>query len=191
MRRYLGPKPPFDYQVARDNKTWTDHIARTLVTAGLIAWQKPSSVIDPACGDGSIVLAADGIHSIGRILFGDIGALNCQRLTTAGRLVHHGSIEETLSIGVGGYDMVVLTEILEHVEDPDALLRLARKRALKLVASSPEMRPGQVDDNDEHLWMFDHEGYQEMLGDTGWRVIQKTKLKFPGLTYDYGIWVCG
>lgn len=64
-------------------------------------------------------------------------------------------------------DCIVLTEILEHLEDPDSLLRLAREKARWLVASSPIVPDGN-DHTDQHLWAFDMEGYREMLETAGW-----------------------
>ena len=166
MRERLEGRSDVDYQVARSNEQWIDHQARTLATGALIAWQKPDSILDPACGDGSIVLASMKHHNPKRVLLDD--------------MISHG----------GKFDMIVLTETLEHLEEPDATLALARDHADILIASSPEMRLGQMDGNPEHLWMFDGGGYHDMLAAAGWAVVQKTHLAFPGLMYDFGIWVC-
>jgi len=187
-----------DHQYERHNSTWVDHVARENVTAALIAWLKPSSVIDPACGDGGIVLLADRIHPIGKIVLNDISKpdYDYMREATAGLShveVECASAEDAMRARVEmplGFDVVVLTEFLEHVEDPDAILRLARQRATYLIASSPEMRPGQVDSNAEHIWMFDGEGYDQMLQGAGWHPFHKTHMGFPGFDYDFQIWAC-
>ena len=83
----------------------------------------------------------------------------------------------------------MLTEILEHLEDPESLLRLARLKGQRLLVSSPEMRPGQIDSNPEHLWQFDGEGYEAMLNETGWKSVHKSHLTFRSM-YDFQIWVC-
>lgn len=193
MRQRLEDRRSFDYQVARNNEQWQDHVARTLVTAALIAWQSPESILDPACGDGSVVLKSMRSHQPGRVLLTDISVPGISRLVDfslppqvtakVGEITHVLTTEERFSL-------IVLTEILEHIPDPDMVLRLARLKAPLLIASSPEMRPGQVDYNPEHLWMFDGPGYNEMLHDAGWLPIQKTHLAFPGLPYDFQIWVC-
>jgi 2-polyprenyl-3-methyl-5-hydroxy-6-metoxy-1,4-benzoquinol methylase len=193
VRTRLDRTEAVDYQVLRSNDAWRDHQARTLVTAALIAWLKPQSVMDPACGDGSIVMTADRLHSIQFAHFGDISKPNIDHvIETSGKgrgWSFRCCATDDRITDVSSVDVMVLTEILEHLDDPDHTLRLARGKARYLIASSPEMRPDQVDDNPEHLWMFDREGYGSMLIDADWRIQQYTHLGFRTM-YDFGIWVC-
>jgi len=199
MRIKLEREGEVDHQYERHNSEWMDHVARENVTAGLITWLKPRSVIDPACGDGGIVLLANHIRPIGRMVLNDISVpstdyLRRQVVGMEGVEVECASIEEALRARFEmplGFDVVVLTEILEHMEDPDAILKLARDRAAYLVASSPEMRVGQSDaHNIEHYWQFDGEGYRQMLVESGWTPFHKTHMGFPGFDYDFQVWVC-
>lgn len=204
MRQRLVGRKPIDYTgVVRSNNEWPDHRVRTLVTAAMIAALEPQSLIDPACGDGSIVLESQELRRCPVVALNDISTPNMVRVKAEidSRfpepaylwVVSAQDVETALSgdydvVGVGAFDLIVLTEILEHLEDPDALLRFARRRGGRLVVSSPEMRPGQIDNNPEHLWMFDEEGYTGMLNDSGWRPLYKTKLTFRS-DYDFQIWV--
>ena len=189
MRVQLNRQTAIDYQIQRSNEAWADHRARTQVTGALIAWLRPMTVMDPACGDGSIVAAADRAWSIAKGYLGDISAPNIASLT-----MHFPvqtavcDITEALDV-FPDVDVIVLTEVLEHLPDPDLVLALARRKGAFLVASSPEMRAGQLDINPEHLWQFDREGYREMLVATGWTPMQYTFLHFES-EYDFGIWVC-
>lgn len=180
-----------DYQVARSNDAWPDHRARTLVTGSLIAWLKPDSIFDPACGDGSVVLVADSLVPIRKAILGDVSVPSMERLVREaprrGWEYRQGPMEGFGAMPDVG--LVILTEILEHLPDPDAILRMAKDHSRYLVASSPVMRPGQQDSNPEHLWQFDRAGYEDMLNDAGWIVEQYTFLHFPS-EYDFGIWVC-
>lgn len=190
MRRQLTNRGPVDYQVCRSNDQWADHRARTLVTAGLIAWMQPDYLLDPACGDGSIPLAAHRLHPIQTGVLSDISKPSIERIELpSGWLKGARSIEESIAFTEAPWDVVVLTETLEHLPDPDGILRTVRPRAKALVASSPAMRQGQVDPNPEHLWMFDESGYQEMLSDAGWEDVHHTVMRFPTM-YDFQIWVC-
>lgn len=185
---------PVDYQVGRSNEVWPDHRARTLVTAALIAWLRPNTVLDPACGDGSIVLRAATLWAPEKLFLSDISQRNVDHVVDCGPpspsiFMHVARRDIIPALGDGEADLIVLTEILEHLEDPDAIVRLARRHGQRLVASSPLMRPGQVDTNPEHLWMFDRDGYAEMLDAAGWKLQQFTFLQFPTV-YDFGIWVC-
>lgn len=194
MRTRLERSGSVDYQVRRSNDAWRDHQARTLVTASLVAWLKPTRAVDPACGDGSILMTADRLYPIQHAHFGDISEPNIAHLIGATGYKGRGwSFRMADAIATVSEappsDVIVLTEFLEHIEDPDRILSLAKSKARYLVASSPVMRDGQVDDNPEHLWMFDRAGYQGMLVKAGWNVQQYTWLAFPTM-YDFGIWVC-
>ena len=191
MRTRLSGRGSVDYQVTRTNEEWPDHVLRTLVTGSHIAWLKPMSVLDPACGDGSIVKAAAQLYPFSKALLNDISRPNIRALS----LNPHWEADTADVYDAlcnqpdDSWDVVVLTEILEHLDDPDAVLRQAKRVGLQLVASSPEMRPEQVDNNGEHLWMFDGDGYRQMLVDSGWNPYQKSFLGFPLLKYDFQIWV--
>ena len=196
MRLRLPPRQDFDYQVVRDNYTWADHILRVQVTAGMIAWFGPGSVIDPACGDGSIVATANHLNPIDRAFLSDISKPNYDHLTgntgVLPPIVRLGcqTIEQALSAD-GHYDLVVLTEILEHLEDPVAILRMARSRADRLVASSPLFHDDSVlDDNAEHLWQFDSIGFSSMLEEAGWEPVAFVPVHFtmPQFPYTFQIW---
>lgn len=197
MRQRLTGRKDFDYtSIGRSNDQWPDHRLRTLVTGAAIAWVEPESVIDPACGDGSIVRAADRlmIGSINKgIAHAKLTDISQPNIDSVYQWMPSGWSHEVKDIHTAvaeaiRYDVIVLTEILEHLEDPDALLRLASTKARYLVASSPEMRDRQVDGNNEHLWMFDRDGYRGMLGSNGWQTLQYTHLNFPS-EYDFQIWV--
>jgi 2-polyprenyl-3-methyl-5-hydroxy-6-metoxy-1,4-benzoquinol methylase len=181
-----------DYQVERHNSQWPDHVIRSNITGALIAALEPSSVIDPACGDGSVVLAAHRIRPIPMVHFNDLSDPNVEALRPhlePDWLIEVNDVFDSLS-WQDHFDVIVLTEILEHIESPMDLVKEARRRSSYLVASSPEMRVGQVDNNPEHLWQFDGDGYYKLLADAGWQPFQKTHLAFPEREYDFGIWVC-
>lgn len=177
-----------DYQVARSNETWADHRLRTLVTGATIAWLRPESVMDPACGDASIVQAALRDTAIRKVYLADISQPNIERIVMPDATTRCDDIASAMTF-FPAVDVVVLTEILEHLDDPTAIARLAKAKGRYLIASSPEMRPGQIDGNPEHLWQFDEHGYREMLVEAGWEPVQHTTLRFQS-EYDFGVWVC-
>lgn len=193
MRVRLERSGDFDYQVARSNDEWPEHVLRTNITAGMIAWLKPGSVLDPACGDGSIVLAADHLRNIDYAKLSDVSEPSIKALTNTPHPVRWDVEVEDIWHGIhpwidDPFDVVVLTEILEHVPDPVEILKSARMAGRLLVASSPSMRAGQVDSNPEHLWMFDQNGYREMLVEAGWEPGPHELLFFDSY-YDFQIWV--
>ena len=195
MRLALPNREPVDYQVARDNHQWNDHMLRVSVTASLLSWLRPVTVMDPACGDASVVRAAHGMRSINAAFLSDISKPNFYRVGVEFRpelpaelRVDCLSIEDALR-DPGVFDAVVLTEILEHVEDPVAILKMARERATWVVASSPLYLDDSIlDPNPEHLWQFDAVGYEEMLTEAGWTPSVFMPVHLSEYVYDFQIW---
>lgn len=197
MRLRLPSRAPVDYQVLRDNYEWGDHILRIQMTGALIAWFTPDTVLDPACGDGTIVAAAHRLRPIAGAQMNDVSMPNFYHVGTTMRpylpenmRVSHVDVTEVLSEN-NFYDLVVLTEILEHVEDPVGLLGLARRRANYLVASSPLFADESIlDGNPEHLWQFDAIGYEEMLKEGGWDPVTFVPISFtdPSYIYTFQLW---
>lgn len=197
MRLRLPPRAPFDYQVKRDNFTWADHVLRVQMTGALISWFRPDTIMDPACGDGTIVAAAHRVRPISGAYMTDISMPNFYHVGSTMRpyLPERTecackAIEDTLAED-RYFDVVVLTEILEHVEDPVNILRMARNRAAVVVASSPLFASAnEIDRNPEHLWQFDAVGYEEMLKESGWDPITFVPISFaePAFEYTFQLW---
>lgn len=189
MRQFLT-RPPMNYaQSHRHNTEWRDHVLRTSLTASVIAWLGLDSVIDPACGDGSIVLAAHALRPFQRMALGDMSKPNMAELKhmAPDATLHVGDATEML-VEAERFDLVVLTEFLEHIADPSEMLILARKKADWLVASSPLWDASRGDDpNPEHQWQFDEAGYRELLTEAGWDVRLVVPVKFTGMIYDFQI----
>lgn len=185
----------FNYQVARDNRQWPDHVLRMTMTASLLSWLRPTTVIDPACGDASIVITAHALNPMQGAFLNDISKPNFYRIGTELRpilpeelYVSCTPIEESL-MTPATFDVAVLTEILEHVENPVDILRLARARANMLIASSPVFLDDSIiDPNPEHLWQFDAAGYQEMLSEAGWTSFAFVPIHLTEFPYDFQLW---
>lgn len=70
-------------------------------------------------------------------------------------------------------DVVVMTEVLEHVADPDAVLGWLRDEGISyLVASSPYTETAD-DHSPEHAWAWDTDGYVELMRRNGRQVVQQ------------------
>lgn len=175
MSRVRLPNRPFDHVAHwRDHRwdaNWIER-PRLWASASALALGSPDSVADPACGDATVVMRAHDLRPIQRAVLGDISPDTIRSLVPADlpfdAQIAVGDAFDTLR-GMDPVDAIVLTEIIEHLEDPDALLRLAGERARWLVASSPIVPEGVEDHTAQHLWSFDMAGYREMLEDAGWR----------------------
>lgn len=159
-----------------DHTQWADHIERvhhtTAVLDALAARAAAQSVADLSCGDGAIV--GQSRHPWQARHLGDY-------VTT-------GPIEGALN-SLPPVDVFVLSETLEHVEDPDALLARIRERARHLLLTTPH---GETDDaNPEHYWGWEADDVRPMLQQAGWtdcRVELFTPKSVP--YYTFQIWTC-
>jgi 2-polyprenyl-3-methyl-5-hydroxy-6-metoxy-1,4-benzoquinol methylase len=67
-------------------------------------------------------------------------------------------------------DIYVMSEVLEHLEEPRTMVRRVANRGAALVASSPyHEHEGSIDGC--HNWAWDVEGYQQMLTECGMKVV--------------------
>lgn len=69
--------------------------------------------------------------------------------------------------------VLVATEMLEHLVDPHAFVRLMHDSGARwLVASSPYIETAELH-YEFHTWAWDLEGYRELLESNGWRVARQ------------------
>lgn len=125
------------------------------------------SVVDVGAGDGGLLsLIAPKLPS-GRCWGYDLQPANVEAAETRGVTVLLGDVVDGPIVWG---DVVVATEILEHLVDPHGLLRRAHDSGAKyLIASSPYMETAESHYG-YHLWAWDEAGYQQMIEDAGWTV---------------------
>ena len=70
-------------------------------------------------------------------------------------------------------DVVVMTEVLEHVADPHGVVRWLYDdvRPAFLVCSSPWDESDRAAD-ECHAWAYDRDGYRELFEGAGWQVLR-------------------
>ncbi len=150
-----------------------------MITAGMIATVAPKTILDPACGDASILEVAYRMREFEHADLWDLSQLQVDVIEPSfPHTKQRGDLFDALEIP-GVFDFILLTEILEHLEDPDMALRLARLRGNYLIASSPIGDP-EDGRNHEHLWAWEEDDYEQMLRDEGWDPFAKAVLTYPG-----------
>jgi len=169
------------YDSICENNDHPDHRWRIDATIALAKWFEPIAIAaDLSCGTGRILTEI----CWARKWFGDIALPE----SAAGPLNYlNGPIEETIHM-IPDVDLFVCTETLEHLEDPDAVLREIRNRTRYLVTSVPVC--GGPDLDPGHLWDWDVEGFGNMLDAAGFEMVCRTVLEMPPPYFNCQIWGC-
>lgn len=171
---------------------WPDHVVRVEETIRLgreliEVTGFPDVIADLSCGDAVIAraLAQDSPGAMPpaqppRVVLGDL----------APGYDLHGPIEVTLrQLAYAG--LLICTETIEHLDDPDAVLALARTRAAALLLSTPAGEEGAL--NPEHYWSWNQADVGLMLVAAGWAPVLQRDASWAGEDghpWAYQIWGC-
>lgn len=168
---------PAPHQSSRYGRGTTMRVEMTIGFAQAV-WPgcETMLVADLMCGDGKIA----GNLGLTPIL-GDIapGYPIC------------GPIEETITeLPDDGIDLFVLSEALEHLDDPTGVLLQIRGKSQRLLVTTPLEAYSDLWENPEHYWAWDRQGVEQILGAAGWEVQAFASLDTRplGEPYHYGMW---
>lgn len=165
------------YATPHDHSGWADHQLRVAMTAQFThaLSGRVERAADLSCGDGAILKALD----VSERILGDY----------ASGYEFTGPIEETIE-QLERVDLFVCCETLEHLDDPDLVLKKIRAKARRLVLSTPV---GAFDDtNPEHYWAWDRGAVEDMLRAAEFDPAVFFELDFRACqgVYSYGVWWC-
>ena len=174
--KYIDEQLQEIYDKPHQHETWKDHRQRVHSTIALANWFYPiSTVADLSCGDAYII--------------DRVGASTKYRGDFAPGYELTGPIEETIN-KIPVVDLFILSETIEHIDDPDTLLKQIRGKAKHLILTTPL---GEKDDqNPQHYWGWDKEDMRKMLENAGFNLEIYQELEFtePNLIYTYQMWGC-
>lgn len=188
--RMLYPRP-------HDHTRWKDHLIRVeetiemgkqLLGGDVCTDTRPPIVADLSCGDAAIARALGTVHSsrpdgTSKLILGDF----------ASGYYYVGPIEKTIHEIPVPVDLFILSETLEHLDDPELVLREIRLYSRMLLLSTPvDADPAEERaTNPEHLWAWSAEDVDQMLDEAGWQIAQHRVLEHPaGGIYNFGLWGC-
>lgn len=118
------------------------------------------SVTDLGCGDGGLLsLLTTTVPGWGY----DVREASIANARPGIDVRHADILTDPLELG----DLVMITEVLEHLHDPAALL--ANLDAKWLIASSPADENRRKHDH-THVWAWDPAGYADMIQAAGWHI---------------------
>ncbi len=155
---------------------WWDHRYRAELSSTMIGRfcidNRVMAIADLSAGDGSILSGAlnyiEKMHglSVGSIspVVGDFSVENCFTLRSKFEEVVCGKIEDTI-LEMDDVELFILSETIEHVEDPDTLLALISSKSNAIFLSTPLDEVSGT--NPEHYWSWGKDDIAVMLGDAG------------------------
>ena len=135
------------------------HQARLYAAVEAIVALSPATVVDLGCGDGGLLglLRLKGVEAWGY----DFAPANADGWAERGVSAELHDVFTARHVPHWG-ELVVLTEVLEHLTDPHGVLEWISWHAPYVVASSP--RDENADSHaDEHAWAWDEAGYAALF----------------------------
>lgn len=181
---------------------WPDHVERVAASVEMIRQysNQIASVADLSCGDAAIVRGLVGMKRLRTAYLGDLNGVDRVPEDGWGRVRTHrlppGPLPDTLApanLHGGMIDLFVLSETLEHMDDPDALLRRLTLFSRYLFLSTPVDEP-EGSGNLEHYWGWGTDDIHDMLEAAGWHPLER-KILVPVSTthlpdaYHYQLWL--
>jgi len=139
---YLNPRPslnelsriyPPDYhafEFSPEHYGFVYKVRRRLESRRVLSWcrdlKDDARIIDVGCGDGFHLRLLRDFGKPGWKLEGvDLDERAVKAATCAGLMVHKGSVEQ-LDLPKAAYDLALLIQTIEHVDDPPSVLRAVR-----------------------------------------------------------------
>lgn len=176
---------------------WPDHVERVNASARFLRrWisQFPR-VADLSCGDGALARSLE--PEVREIYLGDLNGVRGVRVPdSSGTVVHvlpPGALPDSLALLPRPVDLFILSETIEHMDDPDELLTLLQPWTRYLFLSTPVSERSDSG-NREHYWSWSTADMHEMLRGSGW-VPLESEVLVPESTrhldgaYHYQLWL--
>lgn len=187
---------------------WPDHVERIAATVSFatswLEYFNIRSVADLSAGDGALVRGL--LTAVPYMRWAYVGDLNPGPEMSQGWNPVPGrdhvvlnpnplTLMKGLDVldGVRSYlgspvDLLVCSETLEHLDDPDAFLERATLSARSLLLTTPENETAT--DNPEHYWGWDSEAVSQMLHDAGWNTVDhRVFTPVTAQTYRFQMWM--
>lgn len=181
MRRRLRERYSDDelmriYESPHQHSQWADHKLRVSSTIALARWasEGATSASDLSAGDATIINALD----LPDKYIGDF----------APGYDYTGAIEQTID-EIPQVNLFICSETIEHLDDPDMVLRKIRQKSNLLILSTPIDESDA--DNPEHYWGWGVEDVEQMLRAAKWEPTVLQTITFHKIYhYDYQLWLC-
>jgi 2-polyprenyl-3-methyl-5-hydroxy-6-metoxy-1,4-benzoquinol methylase len=150
------------------------HRAARFVSEAVTDLGGHAGVSDLGCGDGGLLSLVQGLPGVTAWGY-DFQPSNREGWEERGVTAHTRNAFGTNRRGIRLGDIVVMTEVLEHLADPHGVLKWVRGKSKRLVCSSPFNENDRVHD-ECHAWAWDLEGYADLIESAGWTIVRREQV---------------
>jgi 2-polyprenyl-3-methyl-5-hydroxy-6-metoxy-1,4-benzoquinol methylase len=169
-----------DREVA-DHINQGDHRPRLMqvkdYVIGLVGNDETITIADFGCGNGGLMREIQKELPNNKIWGYDLCPANIEDSHQKGNTENIKYLD-FVNEDVEFPNVVIATEVLEHLVDPDAFIkRLLDNGVEYIVASSPDYESPSYH-APFHLWVFNGDSYKEMFEQQGWKVLEHNKAYF-------------
>lgn len=175
------------YKNQYDHTKWWDHKVRIPLSITFISsfFQAKGidifTIADLACGDGAIPIGV--AHELGSSLILNDYAEPPEPDVPS--LIYHADMYKVVE-RIPKVDLIILSEVLEHLDNPDLLLEKVRAKTDYLFISTPLLERENI--NPEHVWRWDDLGMGNMFSLAGFESICYGELNL-GVS-NFQLWLC-
>jgi SAM-dependent methyltransferase len=164
--------------------------SRHIVSLAIRGGVRPRSVVEIGCGDGALLQALAG-YGLAESYDGFELSAPAARIAQGRRIPGAGRIEpydgHRVPADDGGYDLAVISHVLEHVPEPAVLLAEAARVAIHVIievpleanqsAARPRKRAEALDIG--HIQVFDRAAVHALVDDAGLTVLHELTDPLP------------
>ncbi len=142
--------------------------------AAFIREANPASVVDLGCGDGGLLSLIRDIPSHGY----DLQPSNADGWAERGVTGELVDVFNDRPADLKWAELAVMTEVLEHLDDPHGAVKWVGEHVKWVVASSPDNETPLEHEHmhDCHIWGFDWPGFEELFTDAGFVIVDHAKV---------------
>lgn len=142
----------------------------------ILATESIESVADFGCGNGGLMRQIKIGNPDLNIWGYDLCPANVEQAKERGSDVE--LVDFVLESNLKYPQVVICTEVLEHLVDPDAFLKKLLDNGVKYVVASSPNYETPTSHEEYHLWVFQGNSYADMFTDIGWEVVKHEKHLF-------------
>lgn len=153
-----------EHRERADHLSQSDHNPRLRAAAEMVKDLDPASVVDLGCGDGGLLKL---LNNFGITAWGyDFSPANVDAAIDERNVdVQQIDVFNIRTVPRWG-QVVVMTEVLEHLADPHDVLEWVSENCDYIVVSSPSGENPALGPTDEcHIWSWDWEGYHDLVSE--------------------------